>query len=74
MERAFNILLLCVLLIIIAAIYFLPAIIGRKKRNAGTIFLCNLFFGATVVGWVVCLIWASSDDGYREGDYSEDDD
>ena len=39
-------------------VYFLPAILGRQKRNAGAIFLCNLLLGWTVCGWIVSLIWA----------------
>ncbi|MFZ0635798.1 MAG: superinfection immunity protein [Candidatus Acidiferrales bacterium] len=42
--------------------YFLPAIVGRNKRDAGLIFLVNLFFGWTVVGWIVALIWACTTD------------
>jgi len=57
-----NIFILLVASILCAFFYFLPAIIGRKKKNAGTIFLCNLLFGCTGVGWVVCLIWALSRD------------
>jgi hypothetical protein len=38
--------------------YFLPAIIGRNKRNAAGIFVCNLLFGWTLLGWGVSLIWA----------------
>lgn len=39
-------------------LYFLPAIIGRDKRDATGIFLLNLFLGWTVIGWVIALIWA----------------
>jgi Superinfection immunity protein/Double zinc ribbon len=47
------------LLVIAAALlYFLPAIIGRKKRNANAICVLNLFLGWTVIGWVVALVWA----------------
>jgi Superinfection immunity protein len=38
--------------------YFLPAIVGRKKQNAGAIFALNFFLGWTVIGWVVSLVWA----------------
>jgi len=40
--------------------YFLPTVVAilRKKKNALPIFLVNLFFGMTFVGWVVALIWA----------------
>ena len=41
-------------------LYFLPAIIGRDKRDATGIFLLNLFLGWTVIGWVLALIWAVS--------------
>ena len=44
------------------AFYFLPAIIGGKRRiNAsGALFFVNLLFGWTVLGWFLCLIWAAS--------------
>lgn len=44
------------------ALYFLPAIIGRHKRNHASILLFNLFLGWTVIGWVIALIWAVSQD------------
>jgi hypothetical protein len=56
---------LIVLLLLIAVsffIYFLPAIIGRKKRNAGSILLLNIFLGWTFIGWIVALVWATSAD------------
>ena len=40
------------------ALYLLPAIIGRNKRNAQAIFVLNLFLGWTVLGWIVALVWA----------------
>ena len=47
---------------------FLPTIIAimRKKKNALAIFLVNLFFGMTFIGWVVALIWALM---YEDKDY-----
>jgi T4 superinfection immunity protein len=39
-------------------LYFLPAIIGRDKRDAAGIFLLNLLLGWTVIGWIIALIWA----------------
>jgi len=41
-------------------LYFLPAIIGHNKRDAVGIFLVNLFFGWTVIGWIVAFVWACS--------------
>jgi hypothetical protein len=39
-------------------LYFLPTIIGRHKADAMGIFLVNLLFGWTVIGWMIALIWA----------------
>jgi len=40
--------------------YFLPAIIGSKRRvnNSGWLFVVNLLFGWSGLGWIVCLLWA----------------
>ena len=45
------------------AIYFLPWIIAafRKHNNRQSIALTNLFFGWTMLGWLVALIWSASD-------------
>src|SRR5215469_14054464 len=40
------------------ALYFLPSIIGRSRRNFGAIFILNLLLGWTIAGWIVALIWA----------------
>ncbi len=45
-------------------LYFLPAIIGRQKRDATGIFLLNLFLGWTVIGWIIALIWACAAQPY----------
>jgi hypothetical protein len=47
---------------VVAALYFIPSFVGHKKRAANSIALTNFFFGWTVVGWIVCLIWAASPD------------
>lgn len=46
---------LCVGLIFM---YFLPAFVGKDKKNAGAIFMFNLLLGWTVIGWVIALCWA----------------
>jgi len=40
--------------------YFMPAAVAlaRKKRNAASIMLLDLFLGWTVIGWIIALIWA----------------
>ena len=51
-----------VVVLIPALLYFISAIVGRKKRNARTIFWLDFFLGWTVVGWVGTLIWALMND------------
>jgi hypothetical protein len=40
--------------------YFIPVTIAiaRHRRQAAFIFLVNLFFGWSVIGWIVALLWA----------------
>lgn len=42
-------------------IYFLPTLVARRKEHPQTIgiFLVNLFFGLTLLGWVGALVWAT---------------
>jgi len=53
-----------VLLVFVAAIYFIPTIIalGRGKQNAVAIFALNLLLGWTFVGWVVSFVWSLTND------------
>ena len=46
--------------IFLIGIYFLPAIIGRNKKNSTSILLLNLLLGWTIIGWIVSLVWAST--------------
>ncbi len=45
---------------IVLAIYFLPTTIADEKRHPNTtaIFVVNLFFGCTLIGWVIALVWS----------------
>jgi len=45
-------------------LYFLPALIGRHKADAMGIFIVNLLFGWTVIGWIIALIWACAAERY----------
>jgi hypothetical protein len=53
-----------VLWLIAGVVYFLPWLValGRGKANTVSIFLLNLFLGWTLVGWVVSLVWATTQD------------
>ncbi len=44
-------------------LYFLPTIIAFRRDHPNKmmpILLLNLFLGATVIVWVICLLWAFS--------------
>ena len=45
-------------LILLALLYFLPTIIARHKNDFMGVFMVNLLFGWTVIGWIGALIWA----------------
>lgn len=51
-----------ILILLGIALYFLPTIIAGRSRHPRTagIFVVNLVFGCTVIGWVVALVWALS--------------
>jgi hypothetical protein len=42
------------------ALLFLPTLVAKSRNHPNTlaIFLVNLFFGWTFIGWVVSLVWA----------------
>ena len=52
------------MIILVLAFYFLPAIIAyaRKKKNKGAILTTNLLLGWTLIGWIIPLIWATTND------------
>ncbi|MCF8878902.1 superinfection immunity protein [Hyphobacterium sp. SN044] len=50
------------ILLIPALLYFIPTIVAllRGHHNAFAIFLTNLLFGWTVIGWLITLIWSTT--------------
>ncbi len=51
------------LIIVFFIVYFLPSIIAKNKRkeNENKIFINNMLYGWTLIGWVICLVWALRD-------------
>jgi len=49
----------CFFSVIFIAMYFLPAIIGFMKNHKQkiAIFILNLLFGWTFIGWGVAMVW-----------------
>jgi hypothetical protein len=46
------------LLVFATLLYFLPTIVGHNKRDVLGIFLVNLLFGWTFIGWIIAMVWA----------------
>jgi len=70
---AVEVIVKCVLTSFILFLYFLPSFIAYiNEHNEGpVIFILNIPLGFTIIGWVVLLLWAVSDDMERwveEGD------
>ena len=61
--------------IIIFGMYSLPGYVAlnRRHKNAMPIFLTNVLFGWTGIGWIGCLIWSVSDNVQPKAELSEDD-
>lgn len=60
-ETDAGFMLLCFWIILgFVALYFLPAIVAfsRKHNSRVAILAVNFFFGWSLVGWIVALIWA----------------
>lgn len=49
-----------ILILISAAFYFLPAIIAfySKHPKRWLIFVLTLFFGWSIIGWILLIVWA----------------
>jgi hypothetical protein len=47
-------------IILILLLYFLPWLIGLSRRvnSGGALLLVNLLLGWTLIGWLICMIWA----------------
>lgn len=44
-------------------LYFLPSVVAaaRDHRQRWAIFVVNLFFGWTAIGWVLALAWSATE-------------
>jgi hypothetical protein len=51
-----------VVLLLLGALYLLPALIGQSRHHHQrvAIWVLNIFLGWTVLGWIASLVWAST--------------
>ncbi|MEI6674491.1 MAG: superinfection immunity protein [Verrucomicrobiota bacterium] len=52
--------------VILLILYFLPYYICGKSKRSTAIFVANLVFGWTIIGWFIVLIWALAERGSLE--------
>jgi hypothetical protein len=52
---------------ILLVFYFVPAAVAavRSHKNAAAIFGLNLLLGWTLIGWVMAMVWALTNDSPR---------
>jgi hypothetical protein len=43
------------LIVLLVCVYFAPTVLGLRTPNAPMIFMLNLLFGWTVIGWAASL-------------------
>jgi hypothetical protein len=55
-----------VLIVLVAAVYFLPSIIARVNGLRSSIYVINLLLGWTVLGWLIALSLALSESYERQ--------
>lgn len=61
-ELAVSLLVIVGLLLTAIVLYLLPAIVARGRDVAvgsGVILFVNVLIGWTVLGWMVCMLWAA---------------
>ena len=61
-NNSFSWLPYAILIVIGLDFYFIPSIIGYRKKNGVAIFVLNLLLGWTILGWIIALIWACCKD------------
>lgn len=56
-----QVVILLIALFLVLAFYFLPTIMAIKRKSPYTaaVVILNIFFGVTLIGWIVALILAS---------------
>lgn len=53
-----------IITVLLICMYLLPSIIAAKKKksNMTAIALLNILLGWSLIGWVVALVWANTND------------
>lgn len=64
----FYVLVVGGLIFLLGYLYFLPTLISYKYKHEhfNFIFVVNLFFGFSILGWIACLFWALMKDYHKQ--------
>jgi hypothetical protein len=56
------------MMLVLLVCYFIPAIVASCRHHdaTGQIIVLNIFLGWTFTGWVIALVWASTNDLRKE--------
>ena len=62
MHESGNPILGLITIAILFFFYWFPSLLAARRhhRDKGSICLVNFFFGWTVIGWIIALVWAAS--------------
>jgi threonine/homoserine/homoserine lactone efflux protein len=57
-----------VFIVLFCVLYFVPAVIAKRRRHRKheAIFVLNLLFGWTFIGWAAAAVWAYTEDNRTE--------
>jgi hypothetical protein len=57
-----EVVIVVVAIIVGLFVYFIPTIVAGGKKQSTQVFVVNLFFGWSLIGWVIALVWALQSD------------
>lgn len=57
-----EVVIVVVAIIVGLFVYFIPTSVASGKKQSTQVFVVNLFFGWSLIGWVIALVWALQSD------------
>ena len=51
------------LFVLAGVLYFIPTLCAQGSPRDSAVFVANLVFGWTIIGWIIVLIWALAESG-----------
>ncbi|HOW87751.1 MAG TPA: superinfection immunity protein [Candidatus Omnitrophota bacterium] len=57
-----EVVIVVVAIIVGLFVYFIPTSVASGKKQSTQVFVVNFFFGWSLIGWVIALVWALQPD------------